>query len=57
MGADTTTGELEIDRDACDCDREALVVSQVADWMRGNPTTVACDRCGHVFGYTGGYEP
>lgn len=48
---------VDIDRSACDCEGEALVCSQVADWKPGNPTGYYCDKCGYVFGYEGGYEP
>lgn len=48
---------LDIDPSECDCDRDALVVSEVADWKLGNPTGYYCQRCGYTFGFSGGYEP
>jgi hypothetical protein len=48
---------MQIDKSECDCDGNALVVSEVADWKLGNPTGHYCQNCGYVFGYTGGYKP
>lgn len=49
---------VEIDRTEGDCEGECgPIVSEVADWKIGNPTGHYCQKCGHVFAWTGGYEP
>lgn len=50
------TPTADIDREACACE-SPLVVSEVADWKVGNPTGYYCQKCGHFFGWSGGYEP